>query len=1614
MGGGETNYFALLGIDPDVRDWSVIEQTIEQRRISWSRDLIQGSPQRRREAERCLKLLPEITESLRDPVRRRSIADAAQELAAQAEQKNLDRFHAHVNEIRARGRHVDQKMLDQLAANFEDTMNRSEIIAQLRNHGITVGDGDPSEPAREWPTIDPSKMAEIADLLTNVGHPTLYAFLDLPPDALLTDIQDVVNRRYKQVRRDTTANHSVNELLGYCMDIFGSAEGKEKYDNALYNAEMRTLTGQLDAKGSDGILEEIELQEILSTALDLRVQPEFAADFIEDYAQRNGWTLTTDPGLVIQKLSTGETSPKASGVAEERKAVGSARVDEFHDYSTPLIVSVKDGQPIRVPPRFVNDRLVFDLHAVCVALPQSQFKKDWADLESLEDAADRGVIVFARNIELGFEALKNAIEYIDVPISTADLRPATEQLMKAEFFFQGILTTLEESARNEANREVVRQIKKAGRFRLVGSGTSGVVAAAGFNVALGVGRSIARGGKSWASSRAEESRMEKAFNEKGEQLREMLGQIMSTMVSEVVARLQKHGIEIDQQDLAQARRSYVQRNLKGVLMDAGPTSRIYGLKTLLAEHYYTSVEGLQGLFVTALQLDDWEAELERCASLFGNCRYDVMRLAQSTNLQQAIQGKLQSIFESPISTQQLKDAALTLKSHLTVGDIPTSPYDQRAWTRSGDDGSWKAACSIAISRSLPKVDPLQINSVYGLRRSLERANEGLLTKPRDVIDALDASGRISLLRRLIEGLAQQPLGDGDAAFLVEDIQLVERRLFTVEAAKVLQSIMDTASLSDVVEVTVKLQTWCAAMGEDIWMELSGKVDAKAVRTFGAERLKIACDQNSIEDLNQLIFMMTQIRGKKAGSIDLQNVLTETVDPVELFAGDPSSAFYTVLREKLVVERKFFTVEAAKVLQSIMVTASLSDVVEVTMKLQTWCAAMGDDVWTELAGKVDAKAVRTFGAERLKVACDQNDIGDLSHLMSMMTQICGEKGGSTALQSALVETIDSVLDRSQPIPIVFLKAVQQDLGIDDVEGLWASRAARKVATDVQRDGFELSSLNTMAEQLFVGDPPNTFYTVLRGKLVKRMVSSIDDLDSLAEALKELYGITGGDLEEVTGESTMIAHSLERSMNVLVDRCKIAGRIERVSDGHLGSVVETLRKVGKPVMIDTVFCWAPLGGKGNGAVLVTATGVEVFDEKGGKASTIPHEMMARVSVSEKGWWNQGFVFRDRDNADDGKLQEIGKLSLSSRDVAETMVEISRVMSETGIAMGSPWLGAFHAAQVMRGREYVVRLEGGLHIPRRILKGIFTVPRQKEEENAEGRGWDGVLGEVLFDLCESYSDKGVFSAPFSKERERKAREYICTNPNEKIFLIVDLTLRRRSNKKGIVLAESGIYWSRSKTEETHLPWMRFVQCLLGRDGDTISFGGGNEVNVVFGDVSAVGFYGFLSSLQRILRHVVQVAGDDVLAGELAGRVRSREPELTPREALQSGDSGDVGAAATPAAVRPVLDDMPGTLGGQQPQETGNESQTESEGIGKQAATKGPRTGDFVLLCLGALIGTIGWLGGIGAGLLVGSLLGGFLGLISTVYPIKALRIRSRKRALVILLLSATLFVVAVFLVA
>ncbi|HET8799432.1 MAG TPA: hypothetical protein VFO89_17215, partial [Thermoanaerobaculia bacterium] len=295
------NYYNLLELDPSVDDWTVIEAAMKAHQRSWAVMKNQGSPVARRNAGRWLAFLPDMEVVLRDPTRRKAIADAARMENADKKRNALSRLDELIAVIVDAAIGPDEVKL--LARQVGDGITEAEVVARLKERGKSVESRKAAPAAR--PKLDRAIAAEIRDNLRHIRKASLYDFLGHSPRSSPQMLQDAADEIYKELRRkgltdaDSTARQA---LAGHCKAVFRSAAEKEQYDNSYAAEAMESLTAHLEVAGRDAFLDQAELDVLLREARVKGVHPDVALEFIAVYAQNRKWSIQKSKGLASSRL----------------------------------------------------------------------------------------------------------------------------------------------------------------------------------------------------------------------------------------------------------------------------------------------------------------------------------------------------------------------------------------------------------------------------------------------------------------------------------------------------------------------------------------------------------------------------------------------------------------------------------------------------------------------------------------------------------------------------------------------------------------------------------------------------------------------------------------------------------------------------------------------------------------------------------------------------------------------------------------------------------------------------------------------------------------------------------------------------------------------------------------------------------------------------------------------------------------------------------------------------------------------------------------------------------------------------------------------------------------
>lgn len=293
------NYYVLLDLEPSVDDWAVIEAAIKDHRRSWSLAKNQGSPPKRREAERHLLLISDMETKLRDPQQRRAIAEEAQKEVKDQKAQYLSKLDELISVIHATS--ITPKDLKLLVRQVGGGISESDVVARLAARGKSVGSDDAAKGVpKARPKLDRTIAESIRDNLRHIKKSSLYDFLGIGPRSSAKSLHDAGDEIYKDLRRkgltdpDSTARQ---ELAGHCKAVFRDASEKERYDNSYAAEAMKEFEGLLEVAARDSFLDQGEIDLIVRKARSKGVSQDVALECIEEKAHERRWSIQRSTAL---------------------------------------------------------------------------------------------------------------------------------------------------------------------------------------------------------------------------------------------------------------------------------------------------------------------------------------------------------------------------------------------------------------------------------------------------------------------------------------------------------------------------------------------------------------------------------------------------------------------------------------------------------------------------------------------------------------------------------------------------------------------------------------------------------------------------------------------------------------------------------------------------------------------------------------------------------------------------------------------------------------------------------------------------------------------------------------------------------------------------------------------------------------------------------------------------------------------------------------------------------------------------------------------------------------------------------------------------------------------
>jgi len=152
--------------------------------------------------------------------------------------------------------------------------------------------------------LEKSTEKIIEDNLKLVGKSSLYDFLDVPPGADLSTLQERAHDKESEIRKigqkdaKTTASGT---LVGHCIFIFKTEENRSSYDRSLTLSRLKELNADMDVTGISKKIHAEYLSNLMKNALSLGMDIDEARLHIEGYLRKRKWKIEKSKPFIAKR-----------------------------------------------------------------------------------------------------------------------------------------------------------------------------------------------------------------------------------------------------------------------------------------------------------------------------------------------------------------------------------------------------------------------------------------------------------------------------------------------------------------------------------------------------------------------------------------------------------------------------------------------------------------------------------------------------------------------------------------------------------------------------------------------------------------------------------------------------------------------------------------------------------------------------------------------------------------------------------------------------------------------------------------------------------------------------------------------------------------------------------------------------------------------------------------------------------------------------------------------------------------------------------------------------------------------------------------------------------------
>ncbi len=307
------NYYLLLDIDPD-RDttWAAIEPKFRKAIGVWSsQSATHAVPAKRAEYKELLKTKDDIERVLKDDATRKGEADEARKLIVERKTRAVEELEETVRAMATDG-YVTPSQVTQLKSRVASKkLTDADVTAALTRLGVPVKAPvveqtemrlDDAIAQRIRDTLAQLNKMRAAETPAQPAHDDLYQFLQLAATASNGALLKTAEAEYEKVRNlPKTGDVGLRQnLLGDCLSIFKTPDGRAKYDATLRGMEVEKLLEFVDLAAADKKLVTVKvMEEVIRRGFKAGVAEDRIKQQVKAHAAKKGYSVEVPPSGTI-------------------------------------------------------------------------------------------------------------------------------------------------------------------------------------------------------------------------------------------------------------------------------------------------------------------------------------------------------------------------------------------------------------------------------------------------------------------------------------------------------------------------------------------------------------------------------------------------------------------------------------------------------------------------------------------------------------------------------------------------------------------------------------------------------------------------------------------------------------------------------------------------------------------------------------------------------------------------------------------------------------------------------------------------------------------------------------------------------------------------------------------------------------------------------------------------------------------------------------------------------------------------------------------------------------------------------------------------------------------